>query len=150
MAKVRTKLPGNLRVGISQSVELHDKIRVGGRKPRLWHSSLLSILQMKEKNATSSLFGEPSGDALTAAPTRKSMRRSPRKLSCRWTCVLQEIFESQGAAAALARYEQMRRAVRWVSRYDIGEDQVLRMVGLMMSKGEMQGALTMSRGLWKR
>jgi hypothetical protein len=61
--------------------------------------------------------------------------------------VLQEIFESQGAAAALARYEQMRREMRWVSRYDIGEDQVLRVVGLMMSKGEMQGALTMSRGL---
>jgi hypothetical protein len=40
---------------------------------------------MKEKDATSSLFGEPSGDALTAAPTRKSIRRSARKLSRRWT-----------------------------------------------------------------
>jgi putative transposase len=40
---------------------------------------------MKEKNATSSLFGEPSGDALTAALTRKSIRRSARKLSRRWT-----------------------------------------------------------------
>ena len=40
-----------------------------------------------------------------------------------------------------------RREVRWVSRYDIGEDQVLRVVGLMMSKGETQGALTMSREL---
>jgi len=61
--------------------------------------------------------------------------------------VLVETYEAKGAAAALARYEQMRREVRWVSRYDIGEEPILKFVGLMMSKGEAETALAMSREL---
>ncbi len=61
--------------------------------------------------------------------------------------VLVETYNTKGAAAALAQYAQMRREVRWISRYDIGEDPILKFVGLMMSKGEAQTALAMSREL---
>jgi hypothetical protein len=61
--------------------------------------------------------------------------------------VLKEAFETKGAAAAVARYEEMRRAVRWVSRFDIGEDQILRMTALLLDKGEARAALDMSRAL---
>jgi hypothetical protein len=61
--------------------------------------------------------------------------------------ILLETYNEQGADAALACYEQMRREVRWVSRYDIGEEQILKMVGLMMSKGDARTALAMGQAL---
>ncbi|MBN1938332.1 MAG: tetratricopeptide repeat protein [Candidatus Aminicenantes bacterium] len=61
--------------------------------------------------------------------------------------VLLETYEAEGAEAAVARYENMRRQVRWVSRYDIGENQVLRMTVFLMDKGEPRAALSMSRAL---
>jgi len=71
---------------------------------------------MKEKDATSSLFGEPFGDALTAAPTRKSIRRSARKLSRRWTRVVDPLRpESRDAPFNGSRAESSRLKIRFGS-----------------------------------
>ena len=61
--------------------------------------------------------------------------------------ILLETYETQGAAAVLARYEQMRREVRWISRYDLGEDEILKMAGFLLDKGEARPSLDMIRAL---
>jgi len=61
--------------------------------------------------------------------------------------LLMETYKAKGAAAALARYEEMRRAIRWVSRFDVGENQVLKMVDALMSDNEAPTALEMAQAL---
>jgi tetratricopeptide (TPR) repeat protein len=61
--------------------------------------------------------------------------------------VLVELYEKEGAAAALSRYEQMRREVRWISRHDIGEDQIVKLADYIQSKGDHRTALALYHGL---
>jgi hypothetical protein len=55
--------------------------------------------------------------------------------------VLMDIYVREGAAAMLARYGQMRQAVRWISRYDIGPDDIMRLGREVMEKGDHETAL---------
>ena len=61
--------------------------------------------------------------------------------------ILLDVYNQDGGTAALARYEEMRRNVRWISRYDIGGDQILRLADLLLSKGDAATALGFFTGL---
>jgi len=61
--------------------------------------------------------------------------------------ILQAEYDAKGANAVLARYEQMRREVRWVSKYDIGENEILRMITYLKGKDETAAALSMAQAL---
>ncbi|MBN2399454.1 MAG: hypothetical protein JXI33_03845 [Candidatus Aminicenantes bacterium] len=57
--------------------------------------------------------------------------------------ILLELYEKQGAEAVLSRYKQMRREVRWISRYDIGEKQIGALADTISQKGDPRTALAL-------